>query len=149
MTDPIRLMFVDDHLMYRDGVVALLRDCEGFDVVDVADDEVEAVGKAAQHLPEVILMDLQMPKMNGIEATRQIVGASPGIKILVLTMMEDDDSVFAALRAGADGYLLKDSELDEVLRAVKHVYDGGVIFGPRIAARAKSFLQAQAPRPAA
>jgi DNA-binding NarL/FixJ family response regulator len=116
-------------------------------VVGEASTGEEAVALAEQLQPDVIIMDLQMPGMSGIEATRQIVQTSPHIGVLVVTMFEDDHSVFAAMRAGARGYVLKDAEEEELLRAVRGVGNGEAIFSPAIAQRLLTFF-AEAPQPA-
>ena len=136
MTDaPIRLLIADDHPLFRQGLRAMLDSTDRFDVVGEAADGDEAVARTLELRPDVVLMDLRMPGLNGIDATRRILDASPGIGILVLTMFEDDDSVFAAMRAGARGYLLKGSEQDDVLRAISAIASGEAIFGPAIAGR--------------
>jgi DNA-binding NarL/FixJ family response regulator len=135
-------MVVDDHPVFRDGLAKLLGDAATIEVVGTAADGKDAVRQAVELQPDVILMDLKMPGMNGIEATRQVVDTSPSIRVVVLTMMEDDASVFAAIRAGAHGYLLKGTEVDRIIDTVAFVAEGGSIFGPGIAIRAKHFLQA-------
>src|SRR5215210_7517722 len=107
--DQIRLVIADDHPFYREGVRAMLQTVPGIDVAGEAGSGDEAIAQAASLEPDVVLMDLKMPGMHGIEATRHILHASPQIGVLVLTMFDDDDSVFAAMRAGARGYLLKDA----------------------------------------
>ena len=114
---------------------AILESADEFDVVGEATDGDEAVKLSLELEPDVVLMDLRMPGLNGIEATRRILAASPSTGILVLTMFEDDDSVFAAMRAGARGYLLKGSEQEEVLRAIRSISSGEAIFGAEIAKR--------------
>src|SRR5438093_13046254 len=128
----IVVVIVDDHPVYRDGLRTLLDSLPDAQIVGEAVSGEEAVAKAASLQPDVILMDLQMPGVNGIEATRRILHTSPHISVLVLTMFEDDETVFAALRAGARGYLLKGALKAEVLRAIRGVSSGDAIFGPAI-----------------
>jgi DNA-binding NarL/FixJ family response regulator len=132
---PIRLLIADDHPVFRQGLRAMLDSTEQFEVVGDAADGDEAVARTLELKPDVVLMDLRMPGLNGIDATRRILEQRPGVGVLVLTMFEDDDSVFAAMRAGARGYLLKGSEQDEVLRAIRSIASGEAIFGPAIASR--------------
>ena len=131
----IRLVIADDHPFYRQGVRAMLEGESSLEVIGEAATGDEAVAQAAALQPEVILMDLKMPGTNGIEATRRILATSPHMKILVVTMFEDDDSVFAAMRAGARGYVLKDADQDELVRAVTAIARGEAIFSPAIAER--------------
>jgi DNA-binding NarL/FixJ family response regulator len=131
----IRLLIADDHAFYRQGVRAMLGGVPELEVIGEAATGDEAVAQAAALQPEVILMDLKMPGTNGIEATRRIRSTSPHIQILVITMFEEDDSVFAAMRAGARGYVLKDADQDELVRAVTAIARGEAIFSPAIAER--------------
>ena len=133
--DIIRLLVADDHTLYREGVRSMLRGAPGVEVAGEAASGDEVIAQAEQLQPDIILMDIKMPGMNGIEATRQILNTSPHIGILIVTMFDDDDSVFAAMRAGARGYLLKDADLDELVRAISAVYRGEAIFSPAIARR--------------
>jgi DNA-binding NarL/FixJ family response regulator len=146
MTEPIRLMIADDHPVFRDGLASLLDPLPGIEVVARAADGAEAVALAAEHRPDVVIMDVQMPELNGIEATRAITADQPGVGVLVLTMGEDDGTVLAALRAGARGYLRKGAEQDEIVRALTTVHGGGVVFGASLAARIAEVL-APASRP--
>jgi DNA-binding NarL/FixJ family response regulator len=139
---PIRVAIADDHPLVRDGLRALLEEEEGFEVAWEAATGERAVALAAKESPDVVVMDLQMPDLNGIDATRAIVESAPDVGVLVLTMFEDDGSVFAAMRAGALGYLLKGAEKDEVLRAIKAVAAREAIFGPAIAQRVIAFFAA-------
>jgi DNA-binding NarL/FixJ family response regulator len=132
---PIKVLIADDHVFYREGVRALLSTSSEITVVGEASNGDEAIAKAGEIDPQVILMDLKMPGMNGIDATRQIHQSNPEIGVLVITMFDDDDSVFAAMRAGARGYLLKDADKDEVVRAIVAVERGEAIFSPAIAQR--------------
>lgn len=132
---PTKVLIADDHVFYREGVRAFLENAPNIQVVGEAGNGDEAIAKAGEFLPDVILMDLKMPGMNGIESTRRIHETHPAIGILVLTMFDDDDSVFAAMRAGARGYLLKDADKDEVVRAIVAVERGEAIFSPAIAQR--------------
>ena len=143
---PVRILIADDHPLVRSGMRALLGAAEDMEVVGEAATGEEAVTKASSLQPEVIVMDLAMPGINGIEATRSIVQAHPQIRILVVTLFEDDDSLFAALRAGARGYILKDANEVEVLRAIRAVSSGDAIFSPTIAQRLIDFFAV--PRPA-
>lgn len=139
-TEPLRVLLVDDHEEFRTGLLALLAAVDGCEVVGSAADGHEAVALALDLQPDVVLMDLQMPKVNGMDATARIVQSSPHISVVVLTMMEDPDSVFAAMRAGARGYLLKGARRQEIVRAIQSVGAGEVIFGPGIADRVMSYF---------
>ena len=132
---PIKVFIADDHAFYREGVRAFLSNTTNIEVVGEAGNGDEAITKAKELTPNVIIMDLKMPGMNGIEATRRIHETDSKIGVLVLTMFDDDDSVFAAMRAGARGYLLKDADKDEVVRAIVAVERGEAIFSPAIAQR--------------
>ena len=145
--EPIRILIADDHRHFRDGLRALLLSADDVEVVGEASSGEEVIPLAARLQPDVILMDLQMPGTNGIEATRRILFTSPHISILVISMFEDDDSVFAALQAGARGYLLKGALKAEILRAIRSVASGEAIFGPAIARRLTNYFAA--PRPPA
>lgn len=138
--DTIRILIADDHQLFRDGLKALLRASADTELVAEATTGQEAVQLAARHRPDVILMDLKMPDINGIEATRRIMADNPDIRILMLTMFDDDHSVFAAMRAGARGYVLKGVKHDEMLRAVRAVAGGEAIFSPGIATRMMDFF---------
>jgi DNA-binding NarL/FixJ family response regulator len=140
--DTIRVLIADDHQIFRDGLKALLLTAPDAEVVGEAATGQEAIRLAAESQPDVILMDLQMPDMDGIEATRHIVRTSPQINVLMVTMFEDDQSVFAAMRAGARGYVLKGAKHDEMLRAIRAASSGEAIFSPSIAARMMSFFAA-------
>ena len=138
--EPIRVLIADDHLFYREGVRALLANAPGILVVGEAGSGEEAMARAAELAPDVVLMDLKMPGLNGIDATRQVLAARPGTAILVITMFDDDDSVFAVMRAGARGYLLKDADQAELVRAIVGVHNGEAIFGPAIAQRMMQYF---------
>jgi DNA-binding NarL/FixJ family response regulator len=146
---PLRVLIADDHPVFRGGLVTLLEPVEDVEVVGEAASGREAVDSALALDAEVVVMDLQMPGLNGIEATRELVAARPEIGVLVLTMHEDDDSVFAAMRAGARGYVLKGAEGGDILRALRAVREGEAIFGPGVAKRLIGFFRAaeDAPRP--
>ena len=137
----IRVLLVDDHDEFRNGLKALLAAGTSTEVVASVRDGHEGVRAALTLQPDVVLMDLQMPRLNGIDATGQIVASSPHIGVLVLTMLEDDDSVFAAVRAGARGYLLKGARRAEILRSIEAVAAGDVIFGPGIAERMMTYFR--------
>ena len=143
---PLTILIADDHPLFRKGLLTLLMSIPDFDVVGEAATGEDVVASAANLQPDVILMDLQLPKGSGITATREILQASPHIRILVVTLFEDDDSVFAALRAGARGYVLKDSDEDEIVRAIRAVGNDEAIFSPAIAARLLEFFSVARPR---
>jgi DNA-binding NarL/FixJ family response regulator len=143
----LRVLIVDDHPIFRDGMRSLLESVGDLEVAGEAATGEEAIRLAQAVQPDVILMDLNLPGLDGIEATRQIVHDSPRANVLVVTMYEDDESVFAALRAGARGYLLKGAGQAETLRAIRAVANGEAIFGPGIAARVMGFFAT--PQPAA
>ena len=149
--EKIRILIADDHPMFRDGLRALLLSLPEAEVVGEAASGEDVIAQAAALQPDVIFMDIQMPGVNGIEATRRILHRDPHIGVIVLTMFEDDDSVFAAMRAGARGYLLKGADQAEILRAMRAVASGEAIFGPAIARRMMNFFHefSAAPRPAA
>lgn len=146
--DSITVLIVDDHLPFRAGLRALLESTADVTVVGDVGSGDEAILLAAKLQPDVILMDIQMSAMNGIEATRRILITSPHIAILILTMFEDDDFVFAALRAGARGYLLKGTMKADLLRAIQSVANGEAIVGAGIARRLMSYF-AEVKKPAA
>jgi DNA-binding NarL/FixJ family response regulator len=139
MSAGLRVVVVDDHPVFRTGLRTLLEDL-GVDVVAEAEDGAAGVAAVKQHEPDVVLMDLQMPGVSGIDATRQLVAWSAEVKVLVLTMSEDDQTVFAAIQAGALGYLLKGSGQQEISRALAAVAAGEGVYGPRIARRLRTFF---------
>lgn len=131
----IRVLIADDHIFYREGVRALLANSPDITMIGEASTGEEVIARMDELLPDVILMDLKMPGINGIDATRWIHENYPKTGVLVITMFDDDDSVFAAMRAGARGYLLKDADKDELVRAIIAVERGEAIFSPAIAER--------------
>ena len=137
MTDgvAIRVVVVDDHALIRQGVRALLGSIDGMDLVGEAADGREAVTVVRDTTPDVVLMDLHMPELDGVAATRAITATHPDVAVLVVSMLDDDASVFAAMRAGARGYVLKGAGPDELRRAITGVAAGDAIFGPGVAAR--------------
>ena len=137
----IRVLVADDHPGFRHGLVALLASDPGVEVVGEAEDGREAVAMAVGLSPDVVLMDLQMPGLNGIEATRAVLAEVPRVGVLVLTMFEDDDPVVSAMRAGARGYVLKSAAPSEVLGILRSVAGGEARFGPQIASRLTGFLR--------
>lgn len=143
--DTVRVLIVDDQAITRSGLKALLSSVKGIEIIGEAVDGAQAVALAEELQPDIILMDLRMPVMNGIEATRRIHRSSPHIGILVLTVFEDDTSVFPAIRAGARGYLLKNSDQGELLQAIQTVARGGAIFSPGIAQRVLQYLSGSTP----
>jgi len=136
----IRVVIADDHPVVRTGLAALLGSLEGIEVVGVAQTGREAVDAVLSTRPEVAIVDLKMPDLDGFDATREIVRVAPQVAVLVLTMFDDDASVFAAMRAGARGYLVKGAEQEEIERAIRAVAQGEAIFGPGVAGRVLGFL---------
>jgi DNA-binding NarL/FixJ family response regulator len=144
----IRVLLADDHPLVRSGLKALLTSVEGIEVVGEAADGAAAVELALRERPEVVVMDIQMPGQDGIEATRRLAADAPEVAVLVLTMHEDDESVFAAMRAGARGYVLKGAEQEEIVGAIHAVSRGEAIFGPGVAQRVlRLFSQEKAVEP--
>ena len=148
MTD-VRVVVVDDHQIVRDGLVALLGNLDDVEVVGSAADGRAAVHVVAETEPDVVVMDIQMPLLDGIEATRFITGRHPGVRVVMLTMNEDDETILAALRAGASGYLLKGSGADEVQNAIRAAAAGGMVFGASLAARVAGYFATVSAAPAA
>ena len=144
-TSNIRILVADDHALFRDGLRALFGSVPDAEVVGEAATGEEAVARAEELQPDVVLMDIQMPGVNGIEATRRIVSQSPHVGVVVVTMFEDDDSVFAAMRAGARGYVLKGADQDEILKVIRAVAGGEAFFGMEIARRLMSFFSGPKP----
>jgi len=142
MTDRIRVLIADDHPVFRDGLRALVESAPDLDLAGEATTGTEAVQLAASGRPAVILMDLSMPELSGIEATRRILEADPGVGILIVTMSEDDESLFAAMRAGARGYIPKDAERGQILSAIRATAVGEAVFGASIARRVADFFAA-------
>lgn len=140
--DLIRILIADDHTLFRDGLCALFDSLANIEVVGQAATGEDALVQAEALQPDIILMDIQMPGINGIEATRRITRATPHIGVIVVTMFEDDESVFAAMRAGARGYVLKDADQEEMVRTIEAVARGEALFGPEIAARLMNFFAA-------
>lgn len=147
MADPIRVLLADDHPMFRDGLSLLLGAAPDVEVVAEVADGDAAVAAALEAQPDVVVMDLQMPVRLGVDATREIVATSPHIGVLVLTMFDDDASVFAAMRAGARGYVLKGADRETVVRAIRSVAAGEVILGPAVARYMQQYF-ASPPSPA-
>ena len=146
MERTIRILMADDHAVFREGLRYVLGSEPDMEIVGEAPTGKEVVEKAADLGPDVVLMDIQMPGINGIEATRRILSSDPKVGVVVLTMFEDDDSVFSAMRAGAKGYVLKGADPSEILKVVRAVAEGDAYFGAEIARRLTDFFSA--PRPA-
>ena len=146
MERTIRILIADDHAVVREGLRAVLGSEPDMEVVGEAATGKEVIERAAELGPDVILMDIQMPQINGIEATRRILDASPKVGVVVLTMFEDDESVFSAMRAGARGYVLKGAHPSEILKVLSAVAGGEAYFGPEIARRLVDFFST--PKPA-
>ena len=138
----IRVVVADDHPVFRDGLAMLLGSVPGIEVAGVASDGAEAVALAARLLPDVVVMDIQMPGLNGVDATRRLAAEAPSVGVVVLTMSEADSTVFAAVRAGARGYLVKGAEQEEIVRAITTVASGGAVFGASLARRIAEFFAA-------
>jgi DNA-binding NarL/FixJ family response regulator len=146
---PIQLLIADDHLLFREGVKALLATADDIEIVGEASTGIEAVEAGLALGPDIVLMDINMPDLNGIQATQQILASRPQTGIIMLTMQEDDASVFAAMRAGARGYLLKGASPTEMLSVIRAVAEGQALFGPAIAARLMNYFQELGRMPAA
>jgi DNA-binding NarL/FixJ family response regulator len=138
--EPIRLLISDDHALFRDGLRALISTTEDIELVGEASSGEEAVSKADLLQPDVVLMDINMPGINGVQATREILRANPTTGIIMVTMLKDDASVFSAMRAGARGYVLKGAKYTELLQTIRAVANGQALFGPAIASRIMSFF---------
>lgn len=145
---PIKLMIADDHRLFREGIKALLAVTDDIQIVGEAEDGESALKKCLELQPDVILMDINMPGLNGIRATGHILEKQPATRIIMLTMLEDDASVFHAMRAGARGYLLKGADPQEVLSVIRAVADGQALFGPAIAARLMHYFKELSAKPA-
>jgi DNA-binding NarL/FixJ family response regulator len=145
----VRVLIADDHPLFREGLRALVADSPETELVGSAADGDEAVRLALRETPDVVVMDLRMPGLNGVQATRQIVEARPDIAVLVLTMVEEDASIFAAMRAGARGYVLKGAGPETILRSILVVAAGEAIFGSTVAGRLTQFFATGGTAPAA
>lgn len=141
---PIRVVIVDDHPVVRRGLRSLLETLPGIEVVGEAADGETAVREVQLVQPDAVLMDVQLPGLDGVEATRQITRRCPGVAVLMLTMFDDDATVFTAMKAGARGYLLKGADQDEIARGLRAVVAGEVIFGPQVAASVLNFFATSA-----
>ncbi|MFK7801058.1 MAG: response regulator [Anaerolineae bacterium] len=141
MTERIKVFFIDDHQIFRDGLRILLEAMPDFEVVGEAENGTDILAKMGEARPDVLLMDIQMPGENGIELTRQVKQAYPEINVLMLTMFEDEQSVFNSMQAGACGYVLKGINHREMLSTIRTVANGGTVFGPGIASRIMDYFQ--------
>ena len=139
--DTIHLLIADDHALFREGLRALLNALTDIEIVGEAADGKSAIQQVDALKPDVVLMDINMPGINGIDATKRILSQHPDLGIIMVTMLEDDASVFAAMRAGARGYVLKGAHHDEILHAIRAVAAGQAVFGPAIAERMMKFFQ--------
>jgi len=140
MSTPIRVIIADDHQLFREGIRSLLRTETDIESVAEASTGEEAIAQVEKHQPDVILMDIAMPDVNGLDATKRILKTTPKTGIVMLTMLEDDATVFAAMRAGARGYVLKGADHEEMLEVIRAVARGQALFGPEIAARMAYFF---------
>lgn len=139
-TSDLRVLIADDHPLFRDGLRTMLASSPFTELVGEASDGEEAVSLAAELQPDVVVMDVQMPGISGIEATRRIMHDSPQVRVLVVTMFEDDATVFSAMRAGARGYVLKGANYAEMLRAIQAAGNGEAIFSPQVAVRLMDYF---------
>jgi DNA-binding NarL/FixJ family response regulator len=145
-TPPVRVLVVDDHALFRHGLVSVLRTAADVEVVGEARDGLEAIELAATLEPDVVLMDVRMPTVNGIEAARRIRVAQPTVRVLMLTESEDEDDLFGALRAGATGYLLKEVAIDEIADAIRSVANGQALVSPSMTTKLLSEFNAMSRR---
>ena len=132
---PVRVLVVDDHALFRRGIVAVVAGQENLEVAGEAIDGLEAIAKAGEIVPDIILMDLNMPHCSGLEATQALQTKMPRVKIIVLTVSDNEADLFAAMKFGARGYILKNTEPEELVQAISHVVQGGVIISPTMATR--------------
>jgi DNA-binding NarL/FixJ family response regulator len=142
----IRVVVVDDHQIVREGLASLLDALDGIEVVGTAADGRDAIHVVGETAPDVVVMDIQMPHLDGIEATRHITGRQGSARVVMLTMNEDDETVLSAIRAGASGYLLKGSGAEEVETAIRAAAAGGMVFGAVLAARVATYFAGGATR---
>jgi DNA-binding NarL/FixJ family response regulator len=143
---PIRVLIADDHALFREGVHAILKSVPDIEIVGEAGTGRDALILASDLKPDVILMDIQMQDLNGVEATKQILKTQSDVGIIIVTMLEDDDSLFSAMRAGARGYVLKGADKAEMLKSIRAVAEGEALFGPSIAARMLNFFHDKPPQ---
>jgi len=143
---PIRVLIADDHALFREGVHAILKAVPDIEIVGEAGNGEKVITLASDLNPDVILMDIQMPDLNGVEATQRILKARPDVGIIIVTMLEDDDSLFSAMRAGARGYVLKGADKAEMLKSIRAVAEGEALFGPSIASRLLNFFHDTPPQ---
>lgn len=147
MSASIRLILADDHVMLRQGTVELLRREKDLEVVGEASDGQQAVDLTLELMPDIVIMDVRMPAMSGVEATRRIRAARPNVQVLILTAHDDDQYVFSLLEAGASGYLLKTAPVSELVRAIHQVFDGEVPLDPLIARKVVMQMKGEQPGP--
>lgn len=145
---PIKLIIADDHKLFREGLKALLSVTDDIEIIGEAEDGDTALTKSGELRPDIVLMDINMPGLNGIQATQSILEKHPQTGIIMLTMLEDDASIFNAMRAGARGYLLKGADPNEVLSVIRAVAEGQALFGPAIAMRLMNYFRELSLRPA-
>ncbi len=143
-SDAIRVMICDDHALFRRGLIMVLESEEGMDVVGEAEDGEEAIRKVEELAPDVVLMDVRMPRVSGIEATRAIAEVNPSAKILMLTVSDEEDDLYDAIKAGATGYLLKEISIEEVANAIRAVVSGQSLISPSMASKLLSVFTALA-----
>lgn len=139
--EKIHILIADDHALFREGLRALFAALPDIEVIGEVPDGEAAIMQVNALQPDVVLMDINMPGLNGVEATRRILSTHPNLGVIMVTMLEDDASVFAAMRAGARGYVLKGAHHDEILQAIRAVATGQAVFGPAIATRMMNFFQ--------
>ena len=133
--EAIRVLIVDDHALFRRGLIQVLQFEDGIEVVGEAEDGEDAIAKAEEHAPDVLLMDVRMPRVSGIEATRRLAETMPTMKILMLTVSDEEDDLYEAIKAGATGYLLKEISIEEVADAVRAVMQGQTLISPSMASK--------------